>query len=81
MRDLDQDPSAVPRLGIRALGSAVFEIFKDGQRIGNDGVRRHSAKMGNETDAACIGFISGIVKSPRDWKTWIAVDFHLPDYA
>ena len=62
MRDLNQHARAVACQGIGANRSAMLQVLQDLQRVGNDLMRLAPRHVGNEADAACVVFVSGIVK-------------------
>ena len=57
VRNLDQDAGAVAAVGVGPFGTAVTEVFQDGQGIVDDAVGLLPFYIGNDTDATGIVFI------------------------
>ena len=55
--NLDQDAGAVAAVGVGPFGTAVTEVFQDGQGIVDDAVGLLPFYIGNDTDATGIVFI------------------------
>ena len=55
--NLDQDAGAVSAVGVGPFGTAVTEVFQDGQGIVDDAVGLLPFYIGNDTDATGIVFI------------------------
>ena len=60
---LSQDSRAVAQQGVGAHRTAVVNIFKDFQGLGNNGVAFVSFDMGNKTHTTGIVFITRIIKA------------------
>jgi hypothetical protein len=54
MRNLEQDPSSIPSLGITAAGSAMAQIEQDLQSLPHDPVGSCPVDVGHKTNAAAI---------------------------
>src|SRR5205085_4388905 len=63
VRNLHEDAGAVAGARVGADGAAVLEIAENGERVGDDLVRRLALDVGDEADAAGILFAREVVKA------------------
>jgi hypothetical protein len=69
MRDLEQNPGAVPRTGITAHRTAVRKIFKDLQSFTNNFVGFVGLHIDNKPDPTGVSFKRGVVEALSIWKS------------
>jgi len=62
MRDLQQDPGAVARLGVRAGGAAMLEVRERAERAADGLVRRSCVEAGDEGDPARVVLVRRVVE-------------------
>jgi hypothetical protein len=62
MRDLQQDPRAIPSLWIAATSSPMTQVQQNFQSLSNDLVRSSPIDVGNKTNTAAILLELRIVK-------------------
>ena len=79
MRDLRQDPCAIPALLISALAAPVLQILQDLQSIVDNIIRALAADIRHETDPASIMFISGVIQPLRLWQ--VSPFFHIHSFS
>jgi hypothetical protein len=63
VRNLKEEACAVAGARITAGGSAMAESLENLEALGNNIVRRSAAKLGDETEPACVVLVRGIVKA------------------
>ena len=69
MRDLDQNSSAVPGLGIASAGATMCQINQHLNALADDLVTLPTANIRDESDAACIVLVGRIVQALRGRQT------------
>ena len=79
MRDLRQDPCAIPALLVSALAASVLQILQDLQSIVDNIIRALAADIRHETDPASIMFISGVIQPLRLWQ--VSPFFHIHSFS
>ena len=60
MGDVHEEAGTVPRKGVAAAGSAVFEMFEDLDALANDLVGTRAVYVGYETNTAGVPFSSWV---------------------
>ena len=65
--DLKEDPGAVARVRVRALGATVLEVLERVERLLDDGMARLTPQLRNERDATAIVLVGGVVEATGPW--------------
>ena len=72
MRNLHEDAAAIPELGIGSNGAAMIKIEQDLQAQLDDFVARRVMQVGDESNAAGVVFLRGIVEALGQGQQGIA---------
>ena len=63
MRDLEQNPGAIPGVDFAAARAAMAEVVQDLQRLLHNRMRLSTFDVGDKTDAARVVFMGRIVET------------------
>jgi hypothetical protein len=63
IRDLQQDPRAIPSAQIAPHGTTMQQVLQNLNTIGHNPMRLNPVNIGQKSDTAIIVLISGIIQS------------------